>query len=70
MAIMKVGAKSSCQKECDFGWTTNGNNNRTGELCVPCDSSCQGCADTGVVGDFKRCLACNPLFKYQDLVTG
>lgn len=61
---MRIGDKSDCQEKCDYGFTTNGDRNPKGGICVPCDSSCDGCADDGNVNDFKKCLNCNPSFTY------
>lgn len=53
--------KSTCQKSCDGGWTTNGNIQKQ---CTRCESSCETCLDTGNVGDRNVCTTCGDTYNF------
>ena len=51
-----------CERQCDFGWTSNGTPNRK---CQRCDSSCVGCLDNGKANDTLECITCAELHPYR-----
>ena len=59
--LMITELKSTCQKSCDGGWTTNGNIQKQ---CTRCESSCETCLDTGNVGDRSVCTTCGDTYNF------
>lgn len=53
--LMQTETSSTCETQCEPGWTTNGNFLKH---CERCDVSCATCVDTPEVGDKNRCRKC------------
>ena len=54
---------STCQGQCDDGYTTNGNSNP--KICEQCDITCDTCYDNSAAGDKYNCITCSASYNYR-----
>lgn len=64
--LQRLGKTSTCQPQCNSGYTSNGSIDFT---CTLCDTSCLECADNGNLGDVEVCTKCADNFNFLDIAT-